>query len=200
MVLLLHDKNTYNLEILVIDNYDSFTWNLVHILSELGNEVSIERNDEVVVYEAIRFKKILLSPGSGLPDAAGKMQELISKCSNDNSILGICLGMQGIALHYGAKMNNMGNVSHGVETIVNITEPNESLFYNLPQQFHAGLYHSWSVDEKSLPGCLTITARNQNGTIMALSHKKADVKGVQFHPESIMTPEGKQIIKNWINT
>lgn len=185
-------------QVALIDNYDSFTFNLVHYLEDLEAEVTVFRNDELELSELEKFGKILLSPGPGLPDEAGLLKAIISKFAPTKSILGICLGLQAIGEVFGAKLLNLNTVTHGVDTQINILSNHEILFKNLPPQLRVGRYHSWIVDANGLPGCLEITSTDPNGQIMSLRHVIYDVKGVQFHPESIMTPHGKTILKNWL--
>jgi anthranilate synthase component 2 len=187
------------MKILVIDNYDSFTYNLVHIIRELGHVMDIFRNDKIELEEVKQYDKILLSPGPGIPDEAGIMKQVIKEYSHSKSILGICLGHQGIAEVFGAKLFNIPKVLHGVTSQTEVIDRSEYLFKNTPDFFQATHYHSWAVVKQSLNENLKITATNREGLVMGLSHVKYDVKGLQFHPESIMTPEGPAMIKNWIN-
>lgn len=186
--------------VLVIDNYDSFTYNLVHILRELGlNEhMEVHRNDKIALEYAERFDKILLSPGPGLPKDAGVMPEVISRYSPTKSILGVCLGHQGIAESFGASLFNLPTVFHGVATKAILTAHRDHLFDGLPERFMVCRYHSWAVVPESVPNSIAVTAVDEMGNIMALRHKDYKVRGVQFHPESIMTEHGKQMIKNWV--
>ena len=185
-------------EVLIIDNYDSFTYNLVHYLEDLNAKVTVFRNDEFELDEVARFDKILLSPGPGLPSDAGLLKSVIQKYASSKSILGICLGLQAIGEVFGAKLLNVNKVYHGVETEIIVLSSEESLFKNLPNQFHVGRYHSWIVDANDLPTDLEITSIDEKVQIMSLQHKIYDVKGVQFHPESILTPNGKEILANWL--
>ena len=186
------------MKILVLDNYDSFTYNLVHIIRELGYEMDIFRNDKIQVEEVTKYDKIVLSPGPGIPEEAGIMKEVIKTYSPTKSILGVCLGHQGIAEAFGAKLFNIPNVLHGVTSKVRITDKDERLFKGLPEQFEACHYHSWAVMAESIPDDIGVTATNPDGLVMAVAHKKFDVRGVQFHPESIMTEHGKKIMENWL--
>ncbi len=186
------------MKILVLDNYDSFTYNLVHMLRELGHEPAIFRNDKISIEEVNQFDKILLSPGPGIPDEAGVLKQVIKTYSSTKSILGVCLGHQAIAEVFGGTLFNIPNVLHGVTSQVSITDSEERLFKKIPSAFNVCHYHSWAVDTKNFPPDLIVTARNADGLIMALRHKKYDVRGVQFHPESIMTEHGMDIIKNWL--
>jgi len=185
--------------IAIIDNYDSFTFNLVHYLEDLNVTVTVFRNNEFELDELIKFDKILLSPGPGIPDEAGLLKAVISKYAESKSILGVCLGQQAIAEVFGGTLINLDKVFHGVATKVTKFVTDEALFDKLPNEFKVGRYHSWVVNQEGFPDVLEITSVDENGQIMSLRHKTLDVKGVQFHPESILTPFGKQILKNWIN-
>lgn len=188
-------------KVLVIDNYDSFTYNLVHILRELGldEEMEVHRNDKISVDYAAEFERILLSPGPGLPKDAGIMPEVIKRYADSKSILGVCLGHQGIAESFGAELFNLPTVFHGVATRVDLTADQDVLFEGLPPYFDVCRYHSWAVRPEHLPATLKVTAVDDEGNIMALKHADLKVRGVQFHPESIMTEHGKQMMKNWIS-
>lgn len=186
-------------KILVIDNYDSFTYNLVHYLEELGGTVTVKRNDKFQMDEVAVYDKIILSPGPGIPDEAGLLKELIKAYAGEKSILGVCLGQQAIAEVFNGKIFNLDMVFHGVATTVTQSVDDEVLFQGLPRSFEAGRYHSWTVDT-DLPQDLEATSLDENGQIMSLRHKKFDVKGVQFHPESVLTPNGKKILKNWLES
>lgn len=187
------------MKILVIDNYDSFTYNLVHILKELsGNNVDVFRNDAITLEEIGKYNKIVISPGPGVPDQAGITKSMIREYGSSKSILGVCLGCQAIAEAYGGSLNNLKKVYHGIETDIIVEEREELLFKDIPVRFRAGRYHSWVVNENDFPQDLRITAKDDEGYIMGISHTKHDVRGVQFHPESVMTIHGKQILQNWI--
>jgi anthranilate synthase component II len=186
------------MKILVLDNYDSFTYNLVHIIRALGFPVDIHRNDKIPMEEVKRYDKIMLSPGPGIPDEAGIMKQVIKEYGPTKSILGICLGHQGIGEVYGAKLFNIPKVLHGVTSVTEVTETDEYLFKNVSQKFQATHYHSWAVLPETINGELQVTALNNEGLVMGLRHKKFDVRGLQFHPESIMTPEGPRMIENWL--
>ncbi len=187
--------------ILVLDNYDSFTFNLVHTVKKItGQKPDVFRNNKITVKEAGRYEKIILSPGPGIPSESGIMEELIRVLGPSRSILGVCLGMQAIGEVYGGKLINLNKVFHGVATTVIRTDPGESLFRNLPDRFDAGRYHSWIVGKENFPDCLKITMTDESGEVMALSHKTFDVKGVQFHPESVLTPLGEDILRNWLES
>ncbi|MCF6295820.1 MAG: aminodeoxychorismate/anthranilate synthase component II [Flavobacteriaceae bacterium] len=186
-------------QVLVIDNYDSFTYNLVHYLEDLNCDVTVVRNDKLDLEDVKPFDKIVLSPGPGIPDEAGLLKSIIEKYASTKSILGVCLGQQAIAEVFGGKIINLDTVYHGVATKINITVNDESLFNELDKDIEVGRYHSWVVDE-NLPSALEATSLDKSGQVMSLRHKIFDVKGVQFHPESVLTPKGKQILKNWINS
>jgi anthranilate synthase component 2 len=188
------------MKILLLDNYDSFTYNLAHYLRELtGEEVPVIRNDEVSLDEVGQFDAVVLSPGPGLPKDAGIMPELLRRYSSDKKILGVCLGMQAIGEAFGGTLVNLDRVFHGIATPAIILKQNEVLFKGMPREVMVGRYHSWVVSSQGLPDCLEVTAVDDNGQIMALRHKEYDVRGVQFHPESVLTPDGKQMIANWLN-
>lgn len=184
--------------ILVIDNYDSFTFNLVHLLNEAGYEATVWRNDKFVLTDIEPFDKILLSPGPGIPSEAGLLLEVIRRYAPTKSILGICLGMQAIAEVFGGQLYNLARPVHGRATALTILDSEEELFTNCPDGFMVGRYHSWAVDPQGLPAEIKVTATDVTGVIMALSHVSLDVKWVQFHPESILTEHGKQLIENWL--
>jgi len=183
---------------LVIDNYDSFTFNLVHLLNETGNEATVWRNDKFDLAEVEAFDKILLSPGPGIPSEAGLLLQVIKTYSPTKSILGICLGMQAIAEVFGGSIYNLSKPVHGRATSINILDSEEELFHNCPAEFKVGRYHSWAVNSADLPPTLKVTAADSSGVIMALSHTNFNVRGVQFHPESILTEHGKLLIENWL--
>ena len=185
--------------ILVIDNYDSFTYNLVHLLQELKEDYVVVRNDKFNLDDVEKYDKILLSPGPGIPEEAGLLMDVIKRYAPTKSILGICLGQQAIAEVFGAKLYNMPKPLHGVATSIQVTDPTEQLFHEFPTDSKIGRYHSWAVDPSTLTEDLKVTAVDPNGVIMALAHTKYDVKGMQFHPESILTDNGKTLIANWIN-
>lgn len=194
------------MRILVFDNYDSFTYNLVHLVEKvLGNKVDVYRNDQLDLEKAGEYDKMILSPGPGLPSEAGLLLPLIKRYAATKSILGVCLGHQAIAESFGGKLINLSEVYHGVSLPVNIVKNpssglqlNADLFAGLPEPFMAGRYHSWVVDPDGFPEELEITARDPGGHIMALRHRKYDVVGVQFHPESVLTPEGEKLMRNWL--
>ena len=184
-------------EVLVIDNYDSFTFNLVHLLRELNCKVEVIRNNKFLISDISKYNKILLSPGPGIPDEAGLLKKVINEYGDKKSILGICLGQQAIAEVYGGSLKNLDVVYHGISTKIKICVNNEPIFKGIKNNFQAARYHSWVVNEISKD--LEITSIDSNEQIMSIRHKKFDVRGVQFHPESILTPSGKKIIENWIN-
>lgn len=186
-------------KIVVIDNYDSFTYNLVHYLEDLNCEVTVFRNDEFDLDEIKHFDKILLSPGPGIPDEAGLLKEVIRHFAPTKSILGICLGQQAIGEVFGGSLTNLEKVYHGVATKINTIVDDEALFNGLGNEIEVGRYHSWVVN-KDLPEVLEATSLDENGQIMSLRHKTLDVRGVQFHPESVLTPNGKKILENWLNS
>jgi anthranilate synthase component 2 len=185
------------MRILLLDNYDSFTWNLHHLL-EPHAEVDVVLNDAITVEEAARYDRIVLSPGPGLPNEAGIMPELLDRLMPTHPILGICLGMQGMIEACGGTLFNQSKVQHGVAVKCVAEPPLDMLFTGLAEPFDVGLYHSWAADPTTLPPALRITARSEAGIIMAVRHTHHDVCGVQFHPESVMTPMGSRIIRNWI--
>lgn len=185
------------MKLLVLDNYDSFTYNLVHILRKLNVDFEVHRNDKISVDEAQRFDRFLFSPGPGTPKDAGILKELISTYKDTKPMLGICLGHQAIAEVFGGKLINLAKVYHGVSSTMHITE-GDQLFEGMPTEFEAGRYHSWAVEKQSLTPELEIIATDDEGEIMALRHKSLNIRGVQFHPESIMSEHGEQIIKNFI--
>lgn len=186
-------------KIIIIDNYDSFTYNLVHYLEDLNAEVTVFRNDEFELNELEKFDKILLSPGPGIPEEAGLLLDVIKKYASTKSILGICLGQQAIGEVFGGSLINLEKVYHGVASKLKITKE-DSLFNNLPAEFEVGRYHSWVINPDDFPEELEITSVDENGEIMSIRHKTFDVKGVQYHPESILTPNGKKILENWLES
>lgn len=187
-----------NLNILVIDNYDSFVYNLVHYLEELDCKVTVKRNDRVTLEEIAGYDKIMLSPGPGVPDEAGLLKSIIKEYAGKKPIFGVCLGQQAIGEVFGGSLINLTQVFHGVATKAEQTVGDEPLFKDIKKQFEIGRYHSWVVNPEGFPGELEITSVDENGQIMSLRHREFDLRGVQFHPESVLTPEGKKMIKNWI--
>lgn len=186
------------MKILILDNYDSFTYNLVHYVEQFCDDLTVKRNDEILLDTVDEFDAIVLSPGPGLPKDAGIMPELIKRYSSTKKILGVCLGHQAIGEAFGGKLKNLNEVHHGVSVPVNIIDRNESLFSGLPNRIDTGRYHSWVIDGETVPFHLMVTANDDDGQIMAIRHKEFDVCGVQFHPESLLTPEGLKIIENWV--
>ena len=188
------------MRILVIDNYDSFVFNLVHYMEELDCEVVVKRNDKFSLNEVDKFDKIVLSPGPGLPSEAGKLKELIVQYAKKKPILGVCLGLQAIGEVFGASLEHLDEVYHGVATKATILVDDEVLFKNLETEIVIGRYHSWVLSSANFPEELEVTSVDRNNQIMSLRHKIYDVRGVQFHPESILTENGKQLIQNWIDS
>jgi len=186
-------------KILVIDNYDSFTYNLVHYIEKLiGQRADVFRNDEISVDEAGKYDKILLSPGPGVPSEAGIILDLIRKLGPTKSIFGVCLGHQAIGEAFGGKLTNLDKVYHGIASEIQVLTPNDSLYKGVPAKFNVGRYHSWVVDKQGLPECFTITSVDEHGLIMGISHKQFNVKGVQYHPESVLTEHGLTLVDNWL--
>jgi anthranilate synthase component 2 len=184
--------------ILIIDNYDSFTYNLVHLVNEIGLQCEVWRNDKFNIDDVNAFSHIILSPGPGIPSEAGLLLNVIEKYAPTKSIFGVCLGQQAIAEVFGGKLYNLSHPMHGIATPIKVTDADEELFAGLPESFKVGRYHSWVV-EKELPQSLSITAIDeQDGSVMALKHNEYDVKGVQFHPESVLTEYGKEMMQNWL--
>lgn len=188
--------STGKIAVLVIDNYDSFTYNLVHYLEDLNCEVRVKRNDQLTLEEVNHFDKIVLSPGPGIPDEAGLLKEIIKTYAPTKSIFGVCLGQQAIAEVFGGSLINLEEVYHGIATKIKIIK-DDILFHGLPKEIEVGRYHSWVVSP-NLPEVLEATSLDRNGQVMSLRHKTLDVCAVQFHPESVLTPYGKQILKNWV--
>lgn len=185
------------MNIVIIDNYDSFTYNLSHLVKELGAAVTVLRNDRFRLPDLEGYDKILLSPGPGIPEEAGLLPDVIRTYAGKKPILGICLGEQAIGEVMGGRLVNLQEVYHGVQTPVTLTA-DDYLFHGLPRQIAVGRYHSWVVDRDSLPDCLEVTAVSEEGYIMALRHRTFDVRGIQFHPESVLTPDGKVLLQNWL--
>ena len=183
-------------EILVIDNYDSFVYNLVHYLEDFGCRVTVKRNTEISLEAVENFERIVLSPGPGIPSEAGILNELVKKYAASKNILGVCLGQQSIGEVFGAKLTNLNQVFHGVATEIKINENDDSIFKGLPKKLEVGRYHSWIIQD--LPDTLIPTSYDENGEVMSLRHRDFNVHAVQFHPESVLTPEGKQMLKNWV--
>jgi anthranilate synthase component 2 len=186
------------MKIVIIDNYDSFTYNLVHLVRELGVEVTVYRNDQFQLNQLEVFDKIILSPGPGIPSEAGLLLDVIRHYAGRIPMLGVCLGHQAIGEAFGAHLTNLSKVYHGVSTPIT-QYGNDEIFAGLSRRFEVGRYHSWVVDKTDFPDCLEITAESDDGSIMALKHKSYDIRGIQFHPESILTPNGRRILENWLN-
>lgn len=197
------------MKILIFDNYDSFTYNLVHLVEKITHEkVDVYRNDKIALEEVKKYDKIILSPGPGVPEEAGLLLPLIKEYAASKPILGVCLGHQAIGQAFGGTLSNLSSVYHGVATPIKVCglqsavgkppTANRQLFSGLPQTFEVGRYHSWVVDRENFPADLEITAEDENGFIMGLQHKTFDVQGVQFHPESVLTPDGERLMRNWL--
>jgi anthranilate synthase component II len=204
MLLLSYVVKKNRMKILVFDNYDSFTYNLVHLVEKIIHQkVDVYRNDEIPLEKVKQYDKIILSPGPGIPEEAGLLLPLIKEYASSKSILGVCLGHQAIGQAFGGKLINLSTVYHGVATEIEVGNPElgvrSLLFEGLPDKFEVGRYHSWVVSDEDFPEELEITARDANNFIMALQHKNYDVQGVQFHPESVLTPKGEAIMRNWLN-
>lgn len=188
------------MKLLVFDNYDSFTYNLVHLVQQVNKdiEIAVHRNDEIPLEKVKAFDKVILSPGPGVPSEAGLLLPLIKEYASSKSILGVCLGHQAIGEAFGGKLVNLSTVYHGVA--LNCQLQASPLFEGLPAQIPVGRYHSWVVSDEDFPATLEITARDDHGYIMALQHKTYDIQGVQFHPESVLTPDGETILRNWLKS
>ena len=186
-----------NMKIVIIDNYDSFTYNLSHLVKELGVEVTVYRNDQFTLNQLEVFDKIILSPGPGIPSEAGLLLDVIKSYAGRKPILGVCLGHQAIGEAFGAQLENLSQVYHGVASTIRQLS-NDYIFDSLPRNIEVGRYHSWVVSAHNLPKCLEITAHSEEGQIMALRHRHYDIHGIQFHPESILTPQGRQILQNFL--
>lgn len=191
------------MRIVIIDNYDSFTYNLAHLIKELGVEVDVIRNDQFSLEELEVYDKIVLSPGPGIPEEAGLLLDVIRTYAGRKPMLGVCLGEQAIGQAFGGKLTNLSDVFHGVQTpayLANGVQDLEAdyIFHTLPSEIQVGRYHSWVVNTDDLPQCLAITAVSAEGQIMALKHREYDIHGIQFHPESVLTPDGKVIMQNWL--
>lgn len=187
------------MKIVIVDNYDSFTYNLAHLVKELGAEVTVYRNDKFQLDQLQEFDKIILSPGPGIPSEAGLLLDVIRTYAGKKPMLGVCLGHQAIGESFGGKLENLSEVFHGVAT-EGSQFGNDVIFNGLPQRITMGRYHSWVVSKENFPSCLEITAESDEGQIMALKHKEYDIHGIQFHPESVLTTEGKTMISNWLNS
>jgi anthranilate synthase component II len=188
------------MRLLIVDNYDSFTYNLYQLLSEAGcKDITIIKNDKLMIDQVAGFDKIVFSPGPGLPEEAPVMGEILAEFQEKKSILGVCLGHQAIGWFYGATLINHEQPQHGISSHLIITDANETLFRGISSSINVGRYHSWSIDEKTLPACLKVTSKTDNGCIMSIAHRKFDIKGVQFHPESFITTIGDKLMCNWLN-
>jgi len=185
------------MKIVIIDNYDSFTYNLSHLAKELGVDVAVVRNDQFRLEELEPYSKIILSPGPGIPSEAGLLLDVIRTYAGRKPILGVCLGHQAIGEVFGARLENLNGVFHGVATPCHIIA-DDPMFSGLPAEITVGRYHSWVVSREGLPSCLEVTAESDEGQIMALRHRELNVRGIQFHPESVLTPEGKKMLQNWL--
>lgn len=186
------------MKILVFDNYDSFTYNLVHAVKKLGyDDVEVHRNDKIALEDIEKYDKIILSPGPGIPSESGILLDVIKTYAPTKSILGVCLGEQAIGEAFGGKLINLPEVYHGISSSIKVIG-DDILFYDMVTTLDVGRYHSWAVSKENLPDCLQVTAIDDEGMIMALKHKTYDVRGVQFHPESVLTPEGEHMLKNWL--
>lgn len=185
------------LRVVVIDNYDSFTYNLVHLVRHLGANVTVYRNDQFVLVDLETFDKIILSPGPGIPAEAGLLLDVIRTYAGRKPILGVCLGHQAIGEVFGGSLTNLSDVFHGVATEGTQLQ-NDPIFAGLPRRITMGRYHSWVVDRDTLPACLEVTAESDEGYVMALRHRDYDIHGIQFHPESVLTPQGGTIVSNWL--
>jgi anthranilate synthase component 2 len=187
------------MNLLVFDNYDSFTYNLVHLVQKIVPiKVEVYRNDQIPLEKVKKYDKIILSPGPGIPSEAGLLLPLIREYAASKSILGVCLGHQAIGQAFGGELINLSKVYHGISTNCRILNGSSPLFSDLPSNIEVGRYHSWIVSRDNFPAELEITAEDENGYIMAMQHKKYDVQGVQFHPESVLTPQGEVILRNWL--
>lgn len=191
-------KTAAKKEVVIVDNYDSFTFNLVHLLHECGYEATVWRNDKFELTDLERFDKIMLSPGPGIPAESGLLLDVIKEYGTKKSILGVCLGLQAITEVYGGQLYNLDKPVHGTATPITVLKPDDVLFQELPTSFLVGRYHSWAVDSEAVPDELEITAVDNQGVIMAASHRTLDVRGVQFHPESILSEHGAKLISNWL--
>ena len=185
------------MKVTIIDNYDSFTYNLSLMIEEAGAEVEVLRNDQFEMSQLASADKLVLSPGPGIPSEAGQLIDIIKTYAATKPILGVCLGHQAIGEVFGSQLTNLSNVFHGVQTPVDVVS-DDYLFTGLPKQLIAGRYHSWVVSKDGFPDCLEITAESNEGQIMALRHKTLNVRGIQFHPESVLTPDGKKMLQNWL--
>ena len=185
------------MKVVIIDNYDSFTYNLSHLVKELGAEVNVVRNDQFELSDLEQYSKIILSPGPGIPPEAGLLLDVIRTYAGRKPILGVCLGHQAIGEVFGGKLENLSDVFHGVATPCHIIA-DDPIFSGIPRDITIGRYHSWVVSKEDFPGCLEVTAVSDEGQIMALRHRELNIRGIQFHPESVLTPDGKKMLQNWM--
>ncbi|MBQ8991694.1 MAG: aminodeoxychorismate/anthranilate synthase component II [Prevotella sp.] len=185
------------MKVVIIDNYDSFTYNLSHLVKELGAEVNVVRNDQFELSDLEQYSKIILSPGPGIPSEAGLLLDVIRTYAGRKPILGVCLGHQAIGEVFGGKLENLSDVFHGVATPCHIIA-DDPIFSGIPRDITIGRYHSWVVSKEDFPGCLEVTAVSDEGQIMALRHRELNIRGIQFHPESVLTPDGKKMLQNWM--
>ena len=185
------------MKIVIIDNYDSFTYNLSHLVKELGAEVTVLRNDQFKLEDLEPYSKIILSPGPGIPSEAGLLLDVIKSYAGKKPILGVCLGHQAIGEAFGGKLENLSDVFHGVATPCHIIG-DDPIFSGIERDITIGRYHSWVVAKEQLPDCIEVTAVSDEGQIMALRHKTMNIRGIQFHPESVLTPDGKKMLQNWM--
>ncbi|WP_256003000.1 MULTISPECIES: anthranilate synthase component II [Pedobacter] len=186
-------------KVLVIDNYDSFTYNLVHLVNELGRDVEVWRNDKFELADVEQYDKIILSPGPGIPEEAGLLLDVIKRYAPTKSIFGVCLGQQAIAEAFGGTLFNLGRPMHGIATPITVNDRNELLFKDCPEVINVGRYHSWVVQKEGMPECFTVTSTDSSGEIMSLRHNIYDLRGVQFHPESVLTEYGREMMKAWLD-
>ena len=185
------------MKIVIIDNYDSFTYNLSHLVKELGAEITVVRNDQFELADLEQYSKIILSPGPGIPSEAGLLLDVIRTYAGKKPILGVCLGHQAIGEVFGGKLENLSDVFHGVATPCHIVN-DDPIFSGIERDITIGRYHSWVVSNENFPDCLEVTAVSDEGQVMALRHKTLNVRGIQFHPESVLTPDGKKMLQNWL--
>lgn len=185
-------------KILLIDNFDSFTHNIEHLIIKLGYEVETIRNDDFSIEYVDNFEKIIISPGPGLPNESNQIIDVVQRYFKNKSILGICLGHQAISLAFQGNLKNLSKVYHGVSSEITILDSDEKIFRNLPKNIEVARYHSWAIDKNNIGNGLKVTSTSEDGTIMSIKHEVYDIQGIQFHPESILTPHGEQIMKNWL--